>query len=136
VAATIPNQGELKLLNAIKSGAAYNIVLFQNDLTPSATTVYADMTLATFSGYSQGTITWGTPTTDGGGKGSMTATAVTFTHNGGGTSNNIYGYAIVSQDISMAWHLIMIERLSSPPKSMANNGDSITITPTFKGYNP
>lgn len=136
MAGVIPNEGELQLCARIKASGTQKMILFKNNLTPVPGTVFANLTEANFSGYASGPVTWGTPFTDGAGKAVMIGTTITFTHNGGGTPNDIYGYAILTQDITLAWFIICAERLSSPPKVMTNNGDSITITPTFRGYNP
>jgi len=131
----IVNEGELKICNVLKSGLGIQkIILFQNNITVDEDTVFGDLTEATFSGYMSVTPTWGTPAIDGAGKASMTATPVVFAHNGGGTSNTIFGYAWV--DASVMDPKIIAANTLATPKSMSVLGDSLTITPTFRDFQP
>lgn len=131
MAATVPNEGENRMLTEAKGMSNQRVVLFTNNITPGPTTTYSGLTLATFSGYSAVTPSWGSASTDGSGYGSAAAAAAVFAHNGGGTSNNVYGWALV--DITGGSEKILAaERLASPPKAMTLSGDSITITLTWK----
>jgi len=133
LAAIVTNEGEIRIANAIKNITFQKIVLFQNNLTPDENTVYSSLTLATFSGYAAVTPTWGTPAMNGSNQAEMTATPAVFSHSGGGTSNNIYGWAWIDDSLG-AQKLIAAERIAGAPKSMSVIGDSITITPKMRDY--
>jgi hypothetical protein len=88
----VVNEGELDMLAVLKAGIVYKIGLFKNNVTVVDTTVLADLTEADFSGYGAAqTLVFGTPFTDGSGRGKMTAATITFTHSGGATANTVYG---------------------------------------------
>lgn len=130
------DEGELLVANLIKTNVSLpTLLLFQNNLTPVAGTVYSGLTLATFSGYAAVTPVFGTPVIDGAGKASMTAAPITFSHNGGVTSNNIYGFAFIT-NAPGAQKILTIQRLASAPKVMAVSGDTLTITLTLRDYQP
>lgn len=136
MAVIVPAEGENICLNIIKapgsySGYAIYCALFQSNTTPSASTVLADLTECNFSGYAAVSVTWGTVAQDGGGKASMTGTQIDFTHDGGGTPNDVYGWYLYF-DNAGAVSLLAIERFASPPVVMDDNTDIISITPTFK----
>jgi hypothetical protein len=119
----VPNEGENDLLNLIKAGT-FSLRLFRNNHTPAAASVLADFTEANYSGYSAQTLSYGTPATNGSGQGQMTATIINFDHNGGATSNTIYGYYLVNTGTSK---VVKAEKLDSTV-SMAFLGDRIAIT--------
>jgi hypothetical protein len=131
----IVNEGEIQICGVVKANIPFQkIILFQNNITITDATVYANLTLATFSGYASVTPSWGTPAIDGSGKASMTATAVVFAHNGGGTANTIYGWAWINDDAITK--KIVSAKLLTTPKSMSVSGDSLTVTLTFRDYQP
>lgn len=136
MAVIVPNEGENLLLNILKdpgsqTGNSMYVGLFKSDTTPSASTTWASITECNFSGYTVGAASWGSVATDGGGKASMTATEVVFNHDGGGTSNDVYGW-FLGYGTGNPTALIAIERFASPPAVMDDNSDSISVTPTFK----
>lgn len=124
-----PNTGENIALGVlVNKTAAQDLVLrlYQNNIVPADTDTAATYTEATFSGYAPITLTgssWGAPT-----NGSISYAQQTFTHNGGGTSNNIYGY-YVTQVTSGT--LVYSERDPAAAFLIANLGDNIKITPTI-----
>ena len=129
MALNVPNVGENIALGVlVNKTAAQDLVLrlYQNNIVPADTDTAATYTEATFSGYAPITLTgssWGTPT-----NGSISYAQQTFTHNGGGTSNNIYGY-YVKQVTSGT--LVYSERDPAAAFLIANLGDNIKITPTI-----
>lgn len=127
MASTIPNEGERRILQARKDIGLQRVILFTNDLTPSAATVFADLDEADFSGYSRVEPSWGSVSTGGDGRAVMTAAPAVFTHDGGGTANDIYGYAHIDAAPGNE-SIIAIERLPSPPEVMEDLGDTITVT--------
>lgn len=137
MAVIIPNEGEVQALkNDVAAGGVQptNLALFKSNTTPTAATVWADLTIANFSGYMTGTPTWGTVATDGSGKASVASSTVTFTHNGGGTSNDVYGWVLYYSIPLGATIIRAIERFSDAPVSFASNGDSRSVKVTLKDF--
>lgn len=134
MAVIVPNEGEQKMLNLIIGPDNLFCVLFKSNTTPSATTGVGDLTFCNFSGYGAQNIAWGTVTTDGGGKASVTGTQVDFEHDGGSSpeaSNDVYGWAIV-HDIAGYDALVAVERFADAPVTMSALDDIISVTPTLK----
>lgn len=129
MALNVPNVGENIALGVlVNKTAAQDLVLrlYQNNIVPADTDTAATYTEATFSGYAPITLTgssWGTPT-----NGSISYAQQTFTHNGGGTSNNIYGYYVTQVGSGI---LVYSERDPAAAFLIANLGDNIKITPTI-----
>lgn len=129
MALMFPNTGENLVLEMIVNKTApQNLVLklFSSNTTPSETDTAGTYTEATFSGYAAITLTgasWGAAAS-----GSIAYAQQTFTHNGGGTSNSIYGYFVVQ---ATSGTLLYAERDASAPFTLANNGDNVKITPTI-----
>lgn len=122
----VPNEGELDLLALIKAGT-FSLRLFQNNATIDASTILADLTVATFSGYSSQNLSYGSITTNGSGQATMTATTIHFDHNGGATGNTIYGYYLVNTSTSK---VVKAEKFDTAV-AMQFLGDRITITDTM-----
>lgn len=128
MALMFPNTGENLVLEMIvNKTAAQNLVLklFSSNTTPSETDTAGTYTEATFSGYAALTLTgasWGAAS------GSIAYAQQTFTHNGGGVSNSIYGYFVVQATSGI---LLYSERDGSAPFTLTNNGDNVKITPTI-----
>lgn len=132
MAVIMPDEGAQKIADILYSQLAgspsnVKIMLWKNDYTPDVTTEHSDLTDANFSGYAEQYLSLSSPTTTGG-VATMEAGSVTFTHNGGGTANTIYGYAVYIYSSPLPiWY---IERFATP-KVMALNGDYITIDGKF-----
>lgn len=126
----IPDVGLPKLLD-LKTGKVtgpptYTCKLFQNNYTPVAGSVAGDFTECTFSGYGAGqTITGWASAAVTGSIASAAAAALTWTHNGGGTSNNIYGMYVVDAGGVLIW----AERDPAAPFAISANGQTYTVTP-------
>jgi hypothetical protein len=102
----VTNQGERVLLEwALKSaGGALKLKLFQNNVTLSPTTVAADLTEATFSGYTARTLaraSWNAPSTNGDGKAEIRYSAdQTYDF---ASNQSIWGYYLTdSSDVLLA----------------------------------
>lgn len=113
-----PNEGLVAqltyILQSTISGVAdWNLILFKNNATLTQASVYADLTLATFGGYSAVTLTrgsWVTPTiVSGVAVSTYTTTPQIWTVSSG--SETIYGYAIVT---ASSPKIIYVEKFSSP----------------------
>jgi len=129
MALLVPDTGENLVLEMIvNKTAAQNWVLrlFSSNTTPAEGDTAGTYTEATFSGYSAATLTGGSWGAASGG--SISYAQQTFTHNGGVTSNNIYGYYITQTTSGV---LVLAERDGSAPFALSNNGDNVKITPTI-----
>jgi len=106
----------------------YKIGLYKNDWTPGAEDDITDVVAANFSGYiglanliSWATAVWVTPRAE------STHGNVVWTHNGGGVSNDIYGYYVVDEAGNLAW----AERNATGPVTISVNGQTYTVTPKY-----
>lgn len=129
MALLVPDTGEnLVLEMVVNKTAPQNLVLklFQSNTTPAEGDIAGTYTEATFSGYSSATLTgasWGAAS-----GGTIAYAQQTFTHNGGGISNNIYGYYMIQ---TTSGTLFLAERDGAAPFAISNNGDNIKITPSI-----
>jgi hypothetical protein len=91
----------------------WNLILWSNDIVPDDDTVYADLVVATFTGFSPVEVTragWTTPVIDGSSAVSTWGTTpTTWTCTGG--AQTVYGYALVTM-ISPV--IRVIQRFPSP----------------------
>ena len=129
MAATMVDEGAIALLTKLKTEVydSCAVVLFTAPTSITRDLVHGDLTLATFSGYTGEGLILSSVTINGDGKAEMTGDQVTFAHDGGGTANTVYGYAVTKYvDSKLFW----IE-LFETPKEMAEEGDVIKITPRF-----
>src|ERR1043166_6772375 len=117
---TYPKQGREKLLNDKMSDSAnWRVVLFKNNLTPDLDTVLGDLTEADFSGYDRVTPTWGAITIAGSNRAKAVGSSCVFAHDGGGTANDVYGYALINPS---SGDLLFIDRLAGAPAHKAGAG--------------
>lgn len=106
--------------------------LYQNDYTPLDTSDVSDFTEATFSGYAAiATNAWGGAFLNASNITEIDETLRTFTHNGGGTNNNIYGYYLTDA----GGNLTYAERYSGAPVAMDANGKTFSVVPRFTTQN-
>lgn len=128
MALLFPNTGENLVLEMIvNKTAAQDLVLklYSSNTTPAETDTAATYTEATFSGYASASLTgasWGIAS------GSIAYAQQTFTHNGGGVSNSIYGYFVVQVTSGT---LLYAERDGAAPFTLTTSGDNVKITPTI-----
>lgn len=134
MALVLPNEGLTDLLaymirTTISGVADWLMVLWTNtSLTPGQSTVYSDLTLATFTGYSAVTVTrgtWTAPTIVSDKAVSTWGTTATLWTNTG-SSQTIYGYAMVTASSPV---IRLIEKFASPVV-LATNG-IIGVLPQF-----
>ena len=108
----------------VAGGKLPRIRLFKNNYTPVNSSTYADFTEADFSGYAgYASLSWGAAFINGSTQGEIDATQVTWTHNGGGTANTVYGIYITDGSNN----LMYAERFSAPI-SMSTSGNAIPYT--------
>lgn len=140
MAIVVPNEGEKILLEAaVGKTAAGNLKLklFTNNYTPAQDDVIADFTeMGAVQGYTEKTLTpagWnagaegtgvGTSTSN---KASISYPQQTFTADGTGGAQTVYGYVIMNDAETK---VICAERFSSP-QSFSTAGDTIKITPVL-----
>lgn len=111
--------------------SAWRVVLFSNNYTPVVGSSWANLTEATFPGYSRQTPTFGTPTVTSS-VASSVGSQVTFTCTGGGASQDIYGWALIDTTPGTP-EILAANRFSGAPIAMVNNGDFIKVTLTETG---
>jgi hypothetical protein len=114
------------LLNDLTIGT--RVRLFKNDITPSASDGLGDYTEADFSGYSAVTVTQGSASVVSGKAQNVLSPSAVFSHDDGGTDNNIYGFYVTDATPSTLYYA---ERFSGAPIAMDDDGDSITVAVTF-----
>lgn len=127
----VPNVGEQEMLDAITGKAAADatllLKLYKSNTTPGETDTAATYTVATFTGYSNVTLTnssWNAATA--GAPSYADYAQQTFTSSADQSTENIYGYYVVGgSDTILRW----AERFSDAPNPITNNGDLIKITP-------
>ena len=125
-----PDAGEALLAKCwLNKEAPQNqtLILYKNNITPAETDVAGTYTEADFTGYASAglvgadwTVTPGAPTV-------AAAPAKVFTQSAV-MNQSIYGY-MLKQAVSGV--IMVAERFSAAPFALANNGDSITVTPTI-----
>lgn len=134
----VPNEGEIEFLQDAKSAFSSSartvdleLVLVKDGVTLDSDSVFADVTAneADFSGYAAIPLDgsdFDAIATDANNKAYMRTSAYhTFTHNGGGTANDIKYYALIDRDGAK---LRCFEDLPTV-QTMAENGDPISIKP-------
>lgn len=134
MAVVIPKEAWVNMADEVHAQYTdYSVHLYQNDFTPDENTVLTDLTVATYSGYSskadqvtlhelnvgrnQGQAQW--PKQD-------------FAHDGGGTSNTVYGWFIkrVNKGSGGGYILAAVKRLDTP-KVMDDATDHVVIQPSL-----
>jgi hypothetical protein len=129
MALNFPDAGEnLALEMIVNKTAPQSLVLklYSSNTTPAEGDTAGTYTEATFSGYSSIALagaSWGAAS-----GGTIAYAQQTFTHDGGVTSNNIYGYFVIQ---TTSGTLLYSERDASSPFIMANNADNVKVTPTI-----
>lgn len=122
----VPDAGEIPMLDAVTAALGLKLRLYKNNYTPSQSTVIGDFSgnEANFSGYAAATPAMGASSTISHKATSVDAATRTFTHNGGGTANTIYGYYVTDAGATIVY---WAERLPAPV-TMGSNGDTINVT--------
>jgi len=134
MALLVPDTGEVialqYLVNKVATPENLVLKLFQNNITPAEGDVAATYTVATFTGYSNITLTGASWTVTAGATGPSTASYAqqTFTSSANQATQQVYGYYLIRVS---SLDLVYAERFSDGPYPITNNGDAIKITPTI-----
>lgn len=126
MANVILQQGDTDMLNVLRADGSWakTLRLFKNDHVPAVADVNANYTEANFSGYASFDLgAWNAAFVNANGKGEIDADPATFTHNGGGVSNTVFGAYVTNQAGDVIW----AERFDAP-RLMSANGDAIPYT--------
>lgn len=102
--------------------------LYQNNFTPSPTSVLGDFTVATFDGYANKAIAaWGAVFLDPLGLATTIAPLQTFTMTGATTPNIVYGAYYLDKNGALMW----AERFAVPV-NFAAAGNTLPLVPKFQ----
>lgn len=124
MALVVPDVAEVLLLaGVITEMGALTLRLNKNPVTPSDATVLGDFTIADFSGYANASPSMTTPSEISGKGTTIDSAERSFTHNGGGTGNTIYGYYVTDAIGGLVW-----AEAFSAPVTMNASGHQIKIT--------
>lgn len=119
------------LTQLVASGGPLNgtkTMLFQNNVTPTKTTVLADLTIPTYTGYvAQTTGTFGAPYVGTDGLERITAPGLQFQPSDDATPNTIYGYAITNT----AGTVLIAAKKFDTPVSMADATSAVVFQPEY-----
>ena len=130
MALIVPDISEPFLLAMIKNELNFGgmtLKLYKNNYTPVDASLLANFTEADFSGYAAASPVMGIPVEVANKAVMQDTSSRTFTHNGGGTSNTVYGYFVLSNP---GPDLVWAERFPAGI-TMAANGDQISIQLQF-----
>jgi hypothetical protein len=131
MAIVLPDQGESMILEmAVGKTAVQNLILrlYTSNTTPAETDTESTYTETTFTGYSAITLTAGNWSVTGTAPSSAGYAQQTFTSSAGSQNVNVYGYYFTQVT---SGKLIWVERFTDGPYNIANNGDTIRVTPNF-----
>jgi hypothetical protein len=129
MALVLPNGGEVLALSyMVNKAAPENLVLclYQSNTTPAESDVIGTYTEATFTGYSNVTLTGASWTVVAGAPSTASYAQQTFTSSAGSQNQSIYGYYL--KRVSTG-DLVYAERFSDGPYVIVNNGDAVKVTP-------
>lgn len=127
----VPLVGDIDILSQLCVSYGWRMQLYQNNYTPVQGSTLADFVEADFSGYTgpQAIIGWSTPTIVSGHAKSL-ANMIQWTFGGGVTTNNIYGYYVIS---NTSGQLVFAERDPGAPKLMQPGSPPYQVIPAFTG---
>lgn len=134
MAIKISNEAERNLLNiyvTLWASTPATVRLYKADITPADDDELADYSAneANYSGYAAQNLAGGAVAgaPDGGGRATASWTLQSYAHNGGGTSNSVYGYYVTNNGND---ELLWAERFPNAV-TFAVAGDGVQITPRF-----
>lgn len=138
MAAMVPDEGKIewakRALYATSGSEDLSLRLFRNNITPAETDTTATYTVATFTGYSNQTLTssqsgstWSVPTTSANiASSTYGSSAITWTAT---TDQTIYGYYIVS---ATGGKTMLSEAFGAGKPLVGASSDTLSITPKIR----
>jgi len=120
---------QLDIMNDLKTGLLLNatIHLFKNNFVPVEAQVLADFVEADFDGYAAQTLAaWGTVALNVDGDAQMVHTPIVWTHDGGATGCDVYGYYVVD---AAGLVLLWAERNAAGPVLMDTLNQVYSVVP-------
>lgn len=127
----IADQLEYILKRSIAGVLPWQLIYWTNDIVPTAATVLADLTEATFSGYTRLTLDrsmWTTPTVHDGCAHSTWGTEAQVWYVTGGPTETLYGYAYID---FTAGKIRFVQRFDEVDIQPIKIGGKVTILPTY-----
>ena len=132
----LPNEGIGQQLESIvklevAGIAAWQLVLFVNDIVPDADVTFADLVEASFDGYSRATLEralWLEPTVDGGCAVSVYGTEPLQWYNLGTDEPTVYGYALIDSSSEV---IRFIQRFEDDDIQPLEPGGRIVLLPRY-----
>lgn len=129
MALTVPNEGEVQILNTLTRKVAPTdllLDLFSSNTNPANASVFADFTLVTGGGYAQKTLANTAWTVTAGAPSVANTAAQAFTFTSVPAVTNVFGYIIHTNS-----KVIAAERLAVgvAPFVISAPGESVTVTP-------
>lgn len=124
-----PNEANAAVVRIV-TDQVYRMRLFKNDFIPDEDTVIGDLDVCDYDGFSEQVVTWGAITITGEGKARRQALPLTFTHDGGATGNDVYGWYMIVL-IDSVEKLLFVERFDDGPYPMNDLGDFIVRAPVL-----
>lgn len=111
------------------AGTAAKLFLWTNNaLTPTRTTVLADLNMATFGGYAEkDNSVFGVPAINGDGNSESDVDVQTFTAAGLGSPQTTYGMGIKIKDTGGTYVLFAVHKFAQP-QTVTVNGDVVTFS--------
>lgn len=126
----VPNDGESNLLGRAlgkeSQEASLTLKLYKSTNTPSETDTAATYTEADFTGYSAKTLANASWTITPGAPTDAAYAQQTFTSTADQSSQDVYGYYVIG---TTSTEIYWAELFTDGPYAIANNGDSIAVTP-------
>lgn len=125
----LSDEGQDDILNQYITARSSNlrVGLYSSRTGSGKAVVLANVGAATFSGYAAQTPTWTVIADSTAGRSRQEAAELTFTHNGGGTSNVIAGWYLYDAGTSK---LLFYEDFGATI-TMDSSGDNIKVKPTL-----
>jgi hypothetical protein len=102
--------------------------LYSSNTTLAETTAIGDLTIATFTGYADITLTGASWTVTDADPASASYAQQTFTSSAGSQNQSIYGYVVTNSGGTIA---LWGETFTDGPYVIVNNGDLIKVTPVW-----
>lgn len=122
----ITYEGRLQILNKLRAVGGYFLLLYLDSAEPDETTEAADLTEASFTGYSAASAPFDAASLNGDNDGEMHLSApVVFTCSGAGSPQVVYGAALV--DTYGGGNKLMDVKHFPAPITIDDAGQTITI---------